>query len=377
MRSTTGRALLCLALISVVAAPLPAQDWVGRGRAHGQIVDQQGNPVEGAQVTLHLPDRPDAGPEPETTGSKGRWAFGGLTGGTWTVVIEKEGYITSRGTISVNEFAPVQPVKIELERNPFAGIQEGQDLIDQERYAEAREKFQEVLPEMDEHQQAQLRALIGTTHYQEGDYGAAAEAYEEALPGLSLEERTSICLRLGDAYLQLGRHQEARDAYQAGLEGLGPEGRSQVLLAVARTYDTEGDRERAIETVERILEERPEDVQALQLIADLLSREGREEEAQAYLDRIPEDQALPADMLLNQGIRFYNDGDLDDALANFDRVIRQEPENSDAYYYRGLAYLGKGENAAARADLEKHLELAPDSPYAADVEQFLEYLRSQ
>ncbi len=370
-------AFLCLALTSVVAAPLSAQDWVGRGRAHGQVVDQEGNPVEGATVTLHLPDRPDAGPEPETTGNKGRWAFGGLTGSTWTMVIEKEGYITSQGTISVNEFAPAQPVKIELERNPFAGIQEGQDLIDQGRYAEARERFQEVLPEMDERQQAQLRALIGTTHYQERDYGAAAQAYEEALPGLSLEERTSIHLRLGDAYLQLDRYAEARESYQAALEGLGPEGRSQVLLAVARSYDTEGDRDRAIETVERILEESPEDVQALQLIADLLSREGREEEAQAYLDRIPEDQALPADMLLNQGIRFYNDGDLDDALANFDRVIRQEPENSDAYYYRGLAHLGKGENAAAQADLEKHLELAPDSQYAAEVEQFIEYLRSQ
>lgn len=377
MRWNFGRAFPCLALVLALAAPAAAQDWVGRGRAHGQVVDQDGEPVEGAKVTLHLPGRPDAGPEPKLTGENGRWAFGGLTGGNWTVVIEKEGYVTSEGSFAVNEFAPARPLRVELESDPFAGIQQGQDLIDQGRYTEARERFQAVLPDMDPHQQAQIHALIGTTYFQEKDYEGAIREYDAALPGLAPDEQLSVRLRLGDAYLQLGRYDEARATYEQSLELLGAEGRGQVLLAIARSYDMEGDRDRAIEAVQRILTDDPDNVQALQLIADLLSREGRAEEAQEYLDRIPEDQALPADMLLNQGIRFYNEGKMDRALENFDRVIQQDPSLADAYYYRGLVYLGKGENASARADLEKHLELAPDSQYAAEVKEFLQYLQSQ
>lgn len=369
--------LLFVLLALVVAAPLAAQDWVGRGRAHGEIVDEEGNPVQGAQVSLHLPGRPDAGPEPETTKKNGRWAFGGLTGGDWTVVIEKEGYITSEGTFRVNEFAAASPLRVELQKDSFSGIQTGQDLIDQGRYAEARTHFEEVLPEMDARQQAQLHALIGTTYYQEKNYQSAVESYERAMPGLSDEEKVSIRLRLGDSYLQLGQNEKARQIYEESLVGLEPEGQNQVLLAIARTYDVQGDRDRAIASVQRILENDPQNVQALQLIADLLGRAGREDEAQTYLDRIPEDEELPADMLLNQGIRFYNEGKLDQAKENFDRVLRQDASLADAYYYRGLVNLAQGDNAAALADFQKNLELAPDGQYAADVQQFVEYLQSQ
>ena len=377
MRWNTGKVIVCATLASALAVPVAGQDWVGRGRAHGEIVDEQGDPIEGAKVTLHLPGRPEAGPEPQVTKKNGRWAFGGLLGGDWTVVIEKEGYMVSEGSFRVNEFAPAPALRVELTKSAFAGIQEGQSLVAQGRYAEARERFQEVLPKMDPVQQAQLHALIGTTHYHEKSFEAAIEEYETALPSLAPEDQVSVRLRLGDAYLQLGRHAEARATYEQSLANLGAEGRSQVLLAIARSYDVEGDRKSAIATVQRILETHPEDVRALQLIADLLGREGREEEAQTYLDRIPESAELPPDMLLNQGIRFYNDGELDQAIENFDRVIAQDPEHPDAYYYRGLAKLGKEELAAAKIDLAKYMELAPEGPYAAEVKEFLDYLEDQ
>jgi tetratricopeptide (TPR) repeat protein len=367
--------LSTVVLAALAAAPLAAQDWAGRGRAQGQVKDEEGNPVEGAKITLHQPDKPEAGPEPVVTNENGRWAVGGLGGGPWKVVIEKEGFATSEGSFNVNEFAPSQPLVVELQRNPFDAVTAGQELIDEGRYAEARAQFEKVLPEMDEHQQAQLHALIGTTYYEEKNFAAARDAYEKSLPGLTPEEQTSVRLRLGDSYLQQGEFEAARAAYEQVLDQIPGEGRAQVLLAIARSYDQQGQRDEAIETVERILEQDPGDVQALQLIADLLSRAGREEEAQAFLDRIPEDEALPADMLLNQGIRFYNDEDYDQALSNFDRVIRQDPTQADAFYYRGLSYLAQGKNAEAAADLAKYVELAPDGQYADQAREFLEFLQ--
>lgn len=370
-------ALATLVVAALVGSPLAAQDWAGRGRAQGQVKDEQGKPVEGAKITLHRPDQPDAGPEPVVTQKNGRWAMGGLAGGAWTVLIEKEGYVTSEGSFQVNEFAPAQPLVVQLVKNPFDAVTTGQDLIDQGRFAEARAEFEKVLPDMDQHQQAQLRALIGTTYYEERDFAAAREAYEKALPDLTPEEQTSVRLRLGDSYLQEGEFEAARGAYEQVLAELDPEGQGQVLLAIARSYDQEGRRDQAIETLERILGQDPQDVQALQLIADLLGQAGREDEAQAYLDRIPEDETLPADMLLNQGIRFYNEGAYDKALANFDRVIRQDANMADAFYYRGLTYLAQTKNSEAATDLGKYLELAPDGEYAGQAREFLDYLKPE
>ena len=380
MSTMKRRAVLSLALVfavSLVAAPLAAQDWAGRGRAEGIVKDEEGNPVAGVKVTLHLPERPDTGPDSLETNDAGRWSILGLSGGNWVVVLEKDGFMTSEGSFRVNEFGRTKPLEVTLQRSSFSAIGTGQQLFDEGRFAEARAEFESVLPHMDETQQAQLRALIGNTYYEEGNYTAARAAYQEALPALSAGEQTSIRLRLGDTYLREEQYDAARAEYEKTLEGLGPEGQLQVLFAIARTYDEEGDRDQAISTMERALEIAPDNVQALQLIADLLGRAGREDEAQTYLDRVPAEAELPADMLLNQGIRYYNQGEMDKALANFDRVIQQNAQAADAYYYRGLVYLGKTENDQARADFEKLLELDPESQYAGDAREFLQYLESQ
>ncbi len=385
MHSKIWKTALCGAALLMLLATLPAaaQDWAGRGRASGQVTDQDGHPIQGAKITLHLPGRPDAGPEPVTTNKKGRWSFLGLTGGTWSVVIEAEGYKDSEGTFQVDEFNPTKPLVVKLEKNPFDLVQQGQDLIDQGKYDEARARFEKALPDMDAHQQAQIRALIGTTYYQQKSFDQARGEYEKALPGLEAQEKTGVLLRLGDSYSQQSQFAKAREVYEQALSALPPDSQAQVLLAIARSYDQEGNREKAIETVKRILERSPDNVQALQLIADLLSREGKEEEAQTYLDKIPETAELPPDMLLNQGIRFYNEstkeGDekkLEQAMDNFQRVIRQNPNMGDAYYYRGLVYLNQGKDDLAKADFEKLLELDPNSQYAKDAKDFLKYLES-
>jgi tetratricopeptide (TPR) repeat protein len=381
---TWKTALSAAALLLLIAAlPAAAQDWVGRGRANGRVTDQNNKPIAGAKVTLHLPGRPDAGPTPLTTDKHGRWSYLGLTGGTWAVVIQAEGYKDSTGTFEVDEFNPSKPVDVQLEKNPFDLVQQGQDLIDKGNFDEARAKFEAALPDMDPHQKAQVQALIGTTYYQQKNFEQARAAYEKALPGLEAKEKTGVQLRLGDSYAQQGQFDKARQVYEQTLQALPPDSQSQVLLAVARSYDQEGNRDKAVETVKRILDTSPDNVQALQLIADLLSRQGKEEEAQEYLDKIPDTAELPPDMLLNQGIRFYNEstkgGDqkkLDQAMDNFQRVIKQNPDMADAYYYRGLVYLNQGKDALAKADFQKLLKLDPDSQYAKDAKDFLKYLES-
>lgn len=374
MNTSIRKIALATSLVLLAGTALSAQDWRGRGRAHGQVVDEQGKPVAGAKVTLHVPEQPENGPEPLITKEDGRWAFGGVEGGTWTVVVEKEGYMISEGSFAVNEFQPGKSLQVELKKSAYSSIDVGQAFLDEGKFDEARAAFQEALPSLDEQYRPQLEALIADTYYQQGSYAEARSRYEAVLAKLAPADQVHVLLRLGDSYLQEQQFAQARQRFEQALPHVGAEGLSPLYLAIARTYDQEGDRAQAIAAVEKALETTPDDVQAIQLIADLLSREGRDEEAEAYLQKLPEDTKLPPDMLLNVGIRLYNEQKYDQALENFNRVVAQNPDLPEAYYYRGLVYLGREANDQARADFEKLIELAPDSQQAAEAREFLTYL---
>lgn len=376
MREFVANLSAVLAILAVVTTPLAAQDWVGRGRLEGKVTNRQGDPVAGAKITLHPPEQPEAGPEPFFSDERGEWSYLGLRGGPWVVEIEAEGYVLSQGEVRVNEFQRVPPVDVTLRPDPYAFIGEGERLLEAGETAQARAKFEQGLEGLDPERQARLQALIGDTWFEEGDSARARAAYEEALPALDAQEAAHVRIKLAETYLEEGDPAAARREYERTLPDLGPEGRRVVMLAIARSHDEAGEREQAIATLEGLLEESPDDPQALQLIADLLSRAGREEEAQAYLDRIPETAELPPDMLLNTGIRQFNEQKYEEALTTFDRVARQDPQMVDTYYYRGLVYLNLGRNAEAKADFQKLLELAPEGPHAAEVREYVRYLES-
>lgn len=371
-----ARALPYALVLALAAQPLAAQQWAGRGRAQGLVKDAEGNPLEGVEVTLTYGDTED-GPDPITTNEDGRWAIGGLAGGSWKALLEKEGYVTAQGPLYVNEFGASKLLEVTLDPNPFAVIDTGEELYEQGRYAEARAAYEEALPKLEEDGAARLRSRIGDTYLAEGDTTQARAEYEQALPYIPGEEQAHIRIQMAKSYEQDQSWSAAREQYEQVLPLLGPDGQAQVLLQIARTHDIEEDRAGAIAALERALAADPDNAPALQLIADLLAREGRDEEAEAYLARLPEDAELPPDMLLNAGIRDYNANKMEEALAQFDRVVKQDPELADAYYYRGLVHLNLQHNDLAKADFERLLELAPNHPNAAEAREFLDFLSSQ
>lgn len=360
--------------LTFLTVPASSQDWAGRGRAHGSVKDPQGNPLEGVKVKLHMAGDPDSGPEPVYTNKKGRWAVGGLAGGGWTVLLDLEGYMPSQGAVQISEFDPGEPIDVVLEPNPFASIGVGDTLLESGQYAAARAEYEKALPLLEPAGAARLRSRIGDTYLAEGNYDAARREYEAALPHIEPGEQAHIRLQMANSYQAEERFDEARAEYEKVLPLLDPDGQVQVLATVARSYDVQDNRDQAIATLERALEIKPGDAVILPLIADLLTRAGREVEAQQYLAQLPDDAELPADMVLNIGIRFYNDGDMDQAYEYFNRAVSQNPNLAETYYYRGLVRLSRSENDLAKADFLKLLELEPDTPRKAEVQEFLDFL---
>lgn len=198
-------AVLVLGLISApLAAPLAAQEWAGRGRLQGQVLDEQKKPVEGAKITLRMGAAPidpkSDGPPAVTSNKAGKWAYLGLAGGDWGVLIEKEGFLISEGQVKVNEFAAAQPINITLKAIPKEALQaaadadaantanqeakaailKGNELLGAEKYAEARAEYEKALPLVTGDTKPALLRGIAQTYYREKKLDQAIEALGQA-----------------------------------------------------------------------------------------------------------------------------------------------------------------------------------------------------
>jgi tetratricopeptide (TPR) repeat protein len=314
-------------LLLVAGVPVWGQSWAGKGRLQGQIKDESGKPVVGATITLRKGDGavdPKAdGPKPLTTDKNGKWSTLGLAGGTWGVLIEKEGFLPSEGQLKVNEYAVAQPLNITLKT-----------------------------PSKQQVQQAQA---------QQKDSPAAL---------------AKVALENGNNLLAQNKYAEARASYEEGMSKL--EDKTlypSIYRAIADSYYKEGKTDQAIDTLKKSLELTPDDPDTLKLIVTLLASSNREAEAKTYMAKLPQGTQMDPAIGLNVGIKAFNEGKMDAALKEFNEVIAGNPSLADAYYYRAMVFLNKSQNPQAKADLQKLLELEPDSKFAKDAKEFLKELK--
>ena len=373
MVRSTLRVLLAIALLVAIVPAASAQDWAGRGRAHGWVKDEAGNPIEGARVEVFLRTQGN-GPEPVMTNDKGRFTHAGLAGGVWTVLIDADGYKPSEGSAHVSQFGSNKAMNIVLALDPRSNITSGDELLDAGDFAAARASYTEAMKGLDEVGQARLHSRIGDTYLKEGNLEKAKSEYQQALAYLAPEEQSHVRISLGNAYQAGGDYAAARGEFEKALATLDGESKAIVLTQVARGYYSENNFDAAIDSLKQAVGASPGNVQAIQVLADILTQQGREAEAAEYLAQLPEGAKLETDTVLNIGIRLYNDGDTAKALEYFNRAVADSPENPEGYYYRGLCNLGMGNNDAATADFKKLLEIDPESSHTAEVTEFLSFL---
>ncbi|MCZ6725952.1 MAG: tetratricopeptide repeat protein [Acidobacteria bacterium] len=257
--------ILVLALMAVVVgAAVQAQGWKGRGRAQGRIVDDNGEPIEGVKITLTQPQS-SAGPEPLYSDKNGKWGYLGLTGGTWSVVTELEGHVTAEGLLQVSEFGGAASVTVQLHKIPESVLQEeaataavsrlreGNDLLAQERYEEARAAYESALGDLEPQYHADILLNIARTHYQQDDTGAAIAALERVL---AVAPDNLDALKLIISLLIAEEREDEVQAYMARL----PEGESldadAYLNVGIGAYNT-GDYETALDQFNQVVENFP------------------------------------------------------------------------------------------------------------------------
>jgi len=344
MLSRRNHTALLAVLLLLSSTRLFAQEWKGIGRLQGIVTDENGKPIEGAKITLRPGDQTvkaeSSGPPPITTDKHGKWSMLGLTGGTWGILIEKEGYITSEGRLKVAESGPPQqavPVKLK------------------------------AIPK--EQAQAQTAPKEPTK-----------------------ESKANEAINAGNAALQADKYADARASYEQALALLDPAKPEHapvvvaVLRAIASTYYREAGQaktkdakakgmDQSIATLKKALALKPDDPDTLQLLVNVLVDAGRETEAQPYLAKLPQGAKLDPERLINVGIKFYNEKQIDKAFEEFNRVITDNPNLAEAYYYRGLARFQLKRLPEAKADLQKSIELDPSGKDAETAKEILKAMK--
>jgi tetratricopeptide (TPR) repeat protein len=177
----------------------------------------------------------------------------------------------------------------------------------------------------------------------------------------------------GNRLLTEKKFAEARAQYEKAAVAV-PDNAA-ITKGIAQTYHGEGNREKTIETLKKVVELDPADAQNKTLLASMLLEAGKLEEGKALLDSLPAGSIQDAGVYVNLGILFMNKSKADDARAYLTKAIELDPSQADIYYYRGLAAMQAKKNAEAKADFQKFLQMTPDAPEAKEVREMLQALK--
>ena len=81
------------------------------------------------------------------------------------------------------------------------------------------------------------------------------------------------------------------------------------------------------------------------------------------------------DALYNQGVILWNGGKIPEAKKAFEAAIQANPNHAEAHYQLGMALVNEGNLAGAATEFETYVKLAPEGPNAAQAKALVAQLK--
>jgi len=192
---------------------------------------------------------------------------------------------------------------------------------------------------------------------------------------------------VGDAYAQgvaafeAGNHEEAlRYMEQARSKLDDNDNNNEALAAISQnvsgSYLALGRYEEAVAEIEEWLRRIPENPDARVALSQAYAGLGDEEAAAAELEAAKATGAQDPESVYNMGVMMIDSGDVEGGIAELERAIQLRPDFPQAHKNLGYAYARASEYQKAVDHFQLYLEQAPDAPDAADVQQFIDALKS-
>jgi tetratricopeptide (TPR) repeat protein len=301
--------LLILFAISMIGISSLAQEQMGRGRISGTVVDENGQPVEGASIIAESmkTETKFQGKSDES----GHFAVAGMGTGYWKITASKEGYTSSSVSLNVRQLKRNPPITFTLKKTSdyaalmtdetsFRLFDKGNSLMEEKKYDEALEVFEEFKTKYPEIYQVHFN--IGTCYLKKGDLDKAEAEFQFVL----------------DKTLELHGDYAADPATSL-----------RAFTGLGELYILKRDFEKGQEYLTNALAISPEDEVAAYNVAQIFFSNQRPDEAIKFYKlaiQIKQDWSKPH---LRLGYTYLNKGDYDMALEYLKKFVEMDPENPE------------------------------------------------
>jgi len=302
--------VLLAGLLAVLAASsfVAAQDWKGKGRFGGLVLDQSGVPIEGVRVKL-FSLKAQEGIEVKTD-KAGRWMAAWVRSGGWNVDFEKVGYAPKKIVVEISENKKNPDVEIKLDKI------EGLVLTDE------------------------IKDLLtrGNDLFDKNDYAGALAAYEDLL--VKYPDAYPVYLNVGNCHFAQEKYDLAEASYLKLLEK-DPKSVN-ALIAIGNCYANRGDSAKAQEWYGKVEFEKLEDATVLYNLGTIYYNNAKFEDALKFYRKAVEVQKDSTDALYQLGLTYLNLQKNAEAIDAFESFLKIDAESEKAAQVKGfLEYLRK------------------------------------
>jgi Flp pilus assembly protein TadD len=322
VRRVNGRPawLSIIAIVAAVTMAVPAAAQ-STGMVKGIVTDDQGQPVDGARVSIEMTGGTGRRFEAKTN-RKGEYIQIGLSSGSYRITAEKDKLGSQPVTVSVRVNQPAEANLVLAVASAAA-------------QKEAAAKTAELKKIFDE----------GVTLSTAGKHAEAVERFNAAVV---VAPSCNDCYNnIGFSYSQWKEWDKAEAAYKKSSE-LKPDDATAVSgLATVYTAQRKFDLAAAASA------------KATELSSTLSAAGG----------------AGAADAQYNQGVILWNAGKIPEAKKSFEAALAANPNHAEAHYQLGMALVNEGNMAGAATEFETYLKLSPEGPNSATAKSLVAQLK--
>ena len=343
--NTKIRALPTLATLAVATLLLPVT-LSAQSSLSGEVIDEEGKPLEGATITL---DRIKVEKKHQVkTGKQGRYFIGGLYPAFYRVTLAIDGHAVANYQefqIKLGNENTLDFDMAEIRKQALAQLSdEEREAMEQERKRReaAEKKFTSMKSAFDE----------GRKLFMAKNYEGASVAFKRAS---EIDPKQHVVHgNLAISYQRLRKFDQAIEAYKNALAALAdrpdPLAESEYYFNIGLVYGNKGESDLAVEAMEKAAELDP----------------GRAGQA-----------------FYNLGVVLSNSGKNADALESFKKAVEADPKHANAHYQIGMGLVATatftpdGRTIPAPGTVEafeNYLLYEPEGRFAAQAKAMIQTL---
>jgi len=286
-----------------------AQEHIGKGRINGNVVDENGHPLE--EVLIVVQSLKYKTKLQDYSNKKGNFAVAGMGTGNWRITASKKGYTGSYIDMNIRQLRRNPPITFTLKKitgpetlvadeDSLRLFDKGDILIKEEKYDEALRIFEEFLAKYPEIYQVHLS--IGTCYLKKGELDKAEAEFK---------------LVLDKTLEKSGDYKKDSQVSLRAFAGIG------------EIYIQKEDFLSAQKYFSQALEISPEDETAAYNVGEIFFSHHKIDEAIKYFElaiQIKNDWSKP---YMKLGYVYLNKGDFNNSLEYFNKFIEIDPENPE------------------------------------------------